>query len=178
MTTLTPPQLGSYAIDTSESTLTFRTRHLFGLAPVKGSFTITGGTVDVAEPAARSAIRAEIDAASFRTRNPLRDQTVRSARFLDTGRHPVITFSAGAAQGPALAATRPGSGGLTVPGTLTVRGTTRPVSLEVELLATGPGPVTARATARIDRTEFGVTALRGLAARYINVTLDIRCVRR
>ena len=31
-----PPQLGRYEIDTKRSTVTFRTRHLSGLAPVRG----------------------------------------------------------------------------------------------------------------------------------------------
>jgi hypothetical protein len=34
----TAPQLGRHEIDTSGSTITFRTRHLFGLAPVRGTF--------------------------------------------------------------------------------------------------------------------------------------------
>ena len=33
------------------------------------------------------------------------------------------------------------------------------------------------ATARIDRTEFGITAARGLAARYLNLTMEIQCTR-
>ncbi len=37
-------------------------------------------SADIAEPLADSAIHAEIDAASFRTGNPLRDRSVRSAR--------------------------------------------------------------------------------------------------
>jgi polyisoprenoid-binding protein YceI len=37
------PRPGRYEIDTSCSAVTFRTRHLFGLAPVRGSFTIRAG---------------------------------------------------------------------------------------------------------------------------------------
>jgi hypothetical protein len=33
------------------------------------------------------------------------------------------------------------------------------------------------AAARIDRNEFGVTAYRGLAARYLDMTVEVRCVR-
>ena len=52
-------------IDTSRSAVTFRTRHLFGLAPARGSFKIRDGTVDVAEPLAGSRIYAEIETASL-----------------------------------------------------------------------------------------------------------------
>jgi polyisoprenoid-binding protein YceI len=88
----TTPQPGRYEIDTGGSTVRFRTRHLFGLAPVRGTFAIASGTIDVAEPLVGSAVYAEIDAASFRTGNGQRDATVHSPRLLDTGRHPLITF--------------------------------------------------------------------------------------
>ena len=35
----------------------------------------------------------------------------------------------------------------------------------------------ARASTRIDRTEFGVTAYRGVAGRYLDITVEVRCVR-
>jgi polyisoprenoid-binding protein YceI len=163
---VTTPQLGRYEIDTGRSTVTFRTRHLFGLAPVRGTFAIRSGTIDVAEPLAASPILAEIDAASFCTRNPQRDASVRSARFLDAARHPVMTFRSERIDGEELT------------GTLTVRGVTRPVRLAVELADVSPRTFTARATTRIDRTEFGVTASRGLAGRYLDLSLEVRCIRR
>jgi hypothetical protein len=33
-----------------------------------------------------------------------------------------------------------------------------------------------RASTRIDRTEFGVTAYRGAAGRYLDLTVEVRCV--
>lgn len=146
--------------------MAFRTRHLFGLAPVRGTFGIKAGTVDVTEPLASSRIRVEIDAASFRTGLSPRDITVRSARFLDTGRHPVMVFVAEKADGD------------TLDGALTVCGTTRPVRLPLELSLQPDGSFTARAAVRIDRTEFGITASRGLAARYMDVSAEFRCERR
>ena len=74
------PRPGRYEIDTSCSAVTFRTRHLFGLAPVRGSFTIRAGTIDVAEPLADSSVHVHIDPASFRTGNGQRDSAVRSER--------------------------------------------------------------------------------------------------
>jgi polyisoprenoid-binding protein YceI len=165
-TTTTTPRLGRYEIDTSSSTVTFRTRHLFGLGPVRGAFGISAGTIDVAEPLAESGISAQIETASFRTGNDQRDGAVRSARFLDAGQYPVMSFISQGLDGPALA------------GALTVRDVTRPVSLSVELSAVSPRSFTARATTRIDRTEFGVTAARGLAGRYLDVTLEVQCVRK
>ena len=119
--------------------MAFRTRHLFGLAPVRGTFRVKAGTVDV---------------------------TVRSARFLDKGQHPVMVFVAEKTDGD------------TLDGALTVCGTTRVVRLPLELSLQPDGSFTARATVRIDRTDFGITASRGLAARYLDVSAEFRCVRR
>ena len=162
----TKPRLGRYDIDPDGSSLTFRTRHLFGLAPVRGTFRIRAGTVNVTEPLASTRIRVEIDAASFRTGNRARDDSVRSARFLDAGQHPVMVFVAEEMHGDEL------------DGALTVSGTTRPVRLPAEVSVLADGSLTARGTVRIDRTEFGITASPGLAGRYLDVTAEIRCVRR
>jgi polyisoprenoid-binding protein YceI len=163
---MTTPQLGRYEIDTGRSAVTFRTRHLFGLAPVRGRFAIRGGTVDIAEPLTASAVHAEIDAASFHTRNPQRDASARSARLLDVARHPVITFTSERVGRQELA------------GTLTVRDVTRPVNLSIEQSEVSPRTFTVRATTRIDRTEFGLTAYRGLAGRYLDMTVEIQCIRK
>lgn len=159
------PQLGRYHIDPDGSSVTFGTRHLFGLAPVRGRFAVRSGTVDVSEPLTSSRVHAEIDAASFRTGNRQRDAAVRSARFLAAGEHPVLAFSSAGLAGQLLA------------GTLTVRGVSRPVSVQTEITGVDPRSFTARATVRIDRYAFGVTASRGLAGRYLDITVEARCVR-
>jgi polyisoprenoid-binding protein YceI len=134
---------------------------------VRGAFTISSGTVDVAEPLAGSRIHAEIGAASFRTGNGQRDAAVRSGSMLDAGRHPVIIFDAEHVNGSVLA------------GELTVRGVARPVSLTVDSVEPdAAGSFTARARVRIDRTEFGITAMRGLAGRYLELFVEVQCVRR
>ena len=163
----TTPQPGHYDIDPGRSRVTFATRHLFGLGRVRGSFAVRGGTADVADPIAASAVYAEIETASFRTKNPARDGSVLSRRFLDPAGHPVMTFRSDRIE----------AGGQVVTGTLTVRGTSRPVTLTITRCEVSRGSFTARATARIDRTEFGITAARGLAARYLDLTMEVQCTR-
>jgi polyisoprenoid-binding protein YceI len=159
------PRPGRYEIDTSCSAVTFRTRHLFGLAPVRGSFRIRAGTIDVAEPLADSSVHVQIDPASFRTGNGQRDSNVRSEGLLDADRYPVITFRS------------EDMDDLTLTGALTVRNVTMPVSLSIEQSAVTSRSFNVHATTRIDRNEFGVTAYRGLAARYLDMTVEVRCVR-
>jgi polyisoprenoid-binding protein YceI len=163
----TTPQPGHYDIDTAHSGVTFATRHLFGLGRVNGSFAIRRGTADIADPIAASAIYAEIETASFRTKSGPRDRSVLSPRFLDPAGHPVMIFRSDRieAEGQVLA------------GTLTVCGATRPVALTVTRCEAGRGSFTARATARVDRTGFGITAARGLAARHLDLTVEVRCIR-
>ncbi len=162
----TKPRLGRYDIDPESSSVAFRTRHLFGLAPVRGRFRIRAGTVDVTEPASESRVFVEIDTASLRSGNPARDASVRSARFLDARQYPVMVFVAEEMDGQDLL------------GTLTVGAVARPVRLRVQVSGVSPGSFTARATVRLDRTEFGVTASPGLAARHLSVSLEVRCTAR
>ncbi|WP_298180800.1 YceI family protein [Saccharomonospora sp.] len=164
--TTTTPRPGRYEIDTAHSTVTFNTTHLFGLLPVRGTFTISSGTVDIAEPVGESDIRVEIDATSFRTPVAMRDKVVRSPMYLDTDRHPTITFTS-----------QRWDGG-TITGALTVRGVTKPVTLLMESTALDGDSFTVRAAARVDRTEFGVTATPGMAGRYLLFSSIVRCVRR
>ena len=76
----TTPHAGRYRIDPSRSIVAFKTRHLFGIAPVRGTFTIAAGTVDVADPAAQSSIRVDIGHRQF----PHRQSTTRCRRQGDT----------------------------------------------------------------------------------------------
>ena len=153
---------GRYEIDTERSTVTFRTRHMFGLAPVRGTVAVRAGTIDLAEPAAASSVQVEIDAATFHTGNERRDENVRSARYLDVAHHPVMTFASERVDGDALV------------GTLTVRGVTRPVRLAIEEPEFDLAPLSFHATTIIDRFAFGLTADRGMTGRHLH--LDIRVI--
>lgn len=156
---------GRYEIDAGTSSVTFTTRHVFGLLPVRGSFAIRSGTVELADPLGDSRVHAEIDVASFGTGNHRRDGVVRSETYLDADRYPVMTF----------AADRVGESAVT--GTLTVCGVTRPVTLSVEHAAASDRGFTVRAVTRVDRTEFGVTAAPGMTGRHLDVVLEVECVR-
>lgn len=160
------PRPGHYQIDAGRSVVTFRTRHLFGLAPVRGEVAFRAGTITIAEPLTASSIDAEIDTATFHTANAQRDQSVLSARFLDAERYPVMTFRSDgiSADGRAIA------------GALTVRDIAGPVSLAIREWTVSAQSFTAVAVVRIDRAAFGVTAARGLAARYLEISAAVHGV--
>src|SRR5262249_3590051 len=71
-----------------------------------------------------------------------------------------------------------GPAGRTVCGTLTVREFCKPVSLAVGQVKVTGELFTASASIRVDRTEFGVLAMPGLARRYLDLTVEVRCTYR
>ncbi|WP_091620581.1 YceI family protein [Amycolatopsis saalfeldensis] len=166
--TLQLPAPGAYRLDPDRTAVTFSTRHLFGLAPVRGFFRLRSGHVDVADPLPSSAVRAVIEASSVDTRNPVRDTAVRSKQYLDAEHHPEFVFASTGIE--------PAGEGWSVAGVLTIRGHREPVTLAVTACAPSAGGFLAVATARVDRYAFGVTTMRGMAARYLNLRLEIRAV--
>ena len=58
-----------------------------------------------------------------------------------------------------------------------MRDISRPVSLSIGQVTTDGQAFTASASVRVDRTEFGVTAMRGLAGRYLDLTVEVRSAR-
>jgi polyisoprenoid-binding protein YceI len=91
---------------------------MFGLAPARGTLAVTSGDLTITDPAEGSRARAEVSAASFSTRNVMRDPQVRSRLFLNARRHPAISFRT--------TSVRPSADGWTVSGTLTVKGKPAP----------------------------------------------------
>ncbi len=162
--TVTVPAAGTYRIEPGESTLSFATRHLFGLAPVRGTFALRDGVVHVASPVETSAVRATIAADSVDTGLAARDNTVRSGQFLDVARHPDITFTAdGVAR----------DGGWVLRGTLTVRGRAEPLDVRIDEVRVLDDRLLVRASAEVDRYAWGVTATKGMTGRRLRFSLSL-----
>jgi polyisoprenoid-binding protein YceI len=166
----------------------FCVRHMMVTA-VRGHFKDVHGTLDF-DPATPSeaSVEATIDARGIWTGEPDRDAHLKSADFLDVEHHPTITF-----RGKGVELVGPNEGRLG--GALTIRGVTRPVTLEVRALGqwetpwwedgVDRGPKTRAgfvATTRIDRKDFGVnwnSALdRGgvVVGDEVDITLDAEAI--
>lgn len=159
------PTAGRYRIDTERSAVTFATRHLFGLGPVRGTFALRDGVISVADPVGESAVHASVAASSFRTGNDTRDAAVLSRSLLDAERYPGITFTSTELVQAA--------GGWALRGELEVRGVVRLVEARLRAVSEAGGTLRATAEAAVDRYDFGITAYRGLAARRLTITLDV-----
>jgi polyisoprenoid-binding protein YceI len=120
---------GNYDIDPAHSRIGFVARHAM-VTKVRGSFNeFTGsGFFDAGDPA-KSNLTLTIEAKSVDTRQPDRDAHLRSNDFFDMDTYPQITFASTAVE-------RTGDDTYRVTGDLTIKGVTKPVSIDFEL--TGP----------------------------------------
>jgi polyisoprenoid-binding protein YceI len=169
------PPSGRYRIDPERSTITISTRHLFGLGPVRATVALRDGRIQVNDPVTGSAVRASAAAVSFRSGNDARDAAVLSTRLLDAATYPTLTFISTALEldsASGSASDREEVRWL-LRGELEVRGVSRLVEASIVTVSARGGTLHASARLRVDRYAFGITAYRGLAARWLTVDLDI-----
>jgi polyisoprenoid-binding protein YceI len=177
-TLATPALAATWTLDPPHSNVQFSVRHMM-LSNVRGEFTKVSGTVegDPGAPAAAT-ISATIDAASINTREPKRDEHLKSADFLDVAQFPTITFKSKRIE-PA------GSGKFKVTGDLTLHGVTKEVVLDVSDLTPpvkdpmGKTRAGATASTKIDRKDFGVNWSKAMdngglvVGNDITITIDV-----
>ena len=177
MTTSAAPTTGTttWNIEPNHSLVEFSAKHMM-ITTVKGRFRDVSGTivVDAANPN-RSTVQASMSAATIDTGVAQRDQHLVSADFLDAANHAAITFKSKRVEG----AKAESGDEFTVVGDLTIRGTTREVTLKATYEGQGKDPwggqrISFTATAKIDRRDFGLTWNQALEAGGILVSNDIK----
>jgi polyisoprenoid-binding protein YceI len=163
------PATGTYRLDPDASSVTFATKHMFGLGGVHGNFRLISGEITISDPLTSSTASAVVDAASFHTGGAARDNDVKSANFLHVREHPHITFT---------------STGLTqegdrwvLRGEITVRGHSTPAELTITQSRADENGVLVKATTRIDRYAHRLTKKKGLAGRYLDLEITGRAIR-
>jgi polyisoprenoid-binding protein YceI len=175
-------QATTWTIDPGHSAAQFAVRHMV-VSNVKGQFDGPTGTVtfDPANIPGTLRVEAYIDARTINTRNPDRDNDLRSDVFFDVDRFPRITFKSKRAEGAA--------GRFKVTGDLTMRGVTKEVVLDVE----GPTPeikdiwgnarVGATASTVLDRRDFGLLYSRilegggAVVGNDVTISIDLELTR-
>jgi polyisoprenoid-binding protein YceI len=143
---------GTWAIDPTHSTLGFTVRHLM-VSKIRGRFADFSGKLVINEDGTAQA-DAEIRVDSVTTDNEQRDGHLRTADFFHAEEFPVATFKS--------TGFRVNGEDFVVDGDFTIRGVTKPVSLDVEFLGVNPGmgqgPVAGfEAKTVINRRDFGIT---------------------
>jgi polyisoprenoid-binding protein YceI len=154
---------GEWILDPSRSTVSLNNRSMGGLARVRGVFRqVTGnGTIS---PDGQVSGTFAVATPSIDTRNARRDRHLRSADFFDSDNHPDITFT--------VEGIRPSGRGVTVAGTLSVRGRGRPLAFDATAAVHGNGEIWLDAEVSINRADFGLTwNLLGLVSMQNTLTV-------
>ena len=137
----------TYVVDASHSSVDFSIRHLVGRT--KGRFGDFTGTIgyDATKPDS-SSFSGTIQVKSIDTGNERRDGHLQSPDFFGAEDYPTITFES-------TEVTSAGENMLDVKGKLTMHGTTKEVTLSVEILGTGTNPRSGKAQIGLE-TNFSI----------------------
>ncbi|HET7645489.1 MAG TPA: YceI family protein [Candidatus Limnocylindria bacterium] len=162
----------TWTLDPAHSSVTFSAKHMM-VTTVRGSMTIRDLDLDFdPDDLTGSSVRVVLDAASIDTNQQMRDDHLRSADFLDVATHPEITFQS-------TEIVSKGGDDYEIRGDLTIRGTTRPVTLKAEYAGTvtnmqGGKSAGFSATTKINREDFGLTWNVALEQGGLLVSKDIK----
>ena len=145
----------SWSVDPMHTQVEFSAKHM-GIMTVRGAF--TGLTTEInfnEDDFTASSVEATIDASTLSTHDKQRDGHLKSADFLDVEHFPTIAFKSSRIEHAA-------HDQYTMTGDLTIRGVTRPVSLEVVYSGQAKDPMgnmhagfSAHTT--INRKDWGLT---------------------
>ncbi|MGC9991984.1 MAG: YceI family protein [Candidatus Cybelea sp.] len=160
-----------FTIDPIHTNVGFSVRHLM-IAKVRGHFKAVAGTIAIPPGSdVPEAVDVTIEGTSIDTREPQRDDHLRSPDFLDVATHPTLRFASTSISGSPDA--------FEIHGDMTIHGTTRPVVLH----ATFEGRVTDpwgnlragyEANTTISRKDFGLTWNQVLEAGGVAVGDEVR----
>ena len=158
--------MGNWRLDPYHTQVEFSAKHL-GMMTVRGHFAEVSTTADIdpAHPEAAS-VTVTIQTASIRTNHEVRDNDLRSSNFLEVDKYPTMAFTSTGIE-PA------GQDQWALTGDLTIKGNTRPVTLQVTKYGefNDPGMMGHRiaysAQTKIDRRDFGLTFNMLLYGRWV-----------
>ena len=142
---------GTWAIDPVHSSIGFSVRHLM-VSKVRGTFKDFSGAILVAGNGNPS-VTAEIAVDSISTNNEQRDAHVKSADFFAADKYPTATFRS--------TGVRANGDHYLLDGDFTLKGVTRPVTLDLEFNGVNPGMghgevAGFEASVVLNRKDFGI----------------------
>lgn len=164
-------QVETYTIDPRHTFPSYEISH-FGMSLQRGRFNKTAGKVTVDRAAKSGSVEVTIDVASIDTGLERLEEHIRSEDFLFAASHPTITF-----KGTQM--TFDGDKVKSVSGDLTMRGVTRPVTLNATLFACGNHPVNKKPmcggefVAQVKRSEWGIVKYTSSLADDMTLRINV-----
>lgn len=165
----------TYTIDGTHTFPRFEYSH-FGFSTQLSRFNKTSGTVTLDRTAKSGSVDVVIDATSVDTGHALFDGHIQGEDFFHTEKYPTITFKS---TGVNFAGDKLAS----VDGNLTIKGITKPVTLEVTSFHCMPHPIVkndacgANATTTIKRSDFGAGKHAPYVSDEVKLTIAIEAVK-
>jgi polyisoprenoid-binding protein YceI len=156
---------GTWTLDQSRSSFTFKNKTMWGLANVKGRFTEFSGDGSVDASGAVSG-RLDVKAQSVTTGIKQRDNHLRSADFFDAENHPDITVT--------ISGVDPADGDeLNVRAELSIRGNTVALPMRVRPEILNDGAVRLATTTSVEREQLGVSGnMAGMVGKTTTLSAD------
>ena len=144
---------GTWQIDPSHSGVNFSVRHMM-VSKVRGAFGSFDGTISIPDNVLDATVEASIDVASIDTHDNTRDEHLRGTDFFDVANSPTIAFRSTRLEQV--------GGDYRLHGDLTIKGTTRSVSLDLDVGGVGKDPwgntrLGVTASGSLNRKDFGLT---------------------
>ncbi|MDD7812845.1 YceI family protein [Mycobacterium sp. CSUR Q5927] len=143
-----PEAVGTWDLDTGQSSIRFENGTMWGALKVRGAFTDFAGSGEIKDAKTVSG-RVDIKAASVNTGLGTRDHDLRRSNFFDTDRYPDITVQVTSGE-PA------GGDAARLNAELTVKGITGPLPLKVDVTPIGDGAVRLTTETTVTRKQFAV----------------------
>jgi polyisoprenoid-binding protein YceI len=144
-----------YQLDPQHTYPSFETDHFGGASIWRGKFNKSSGWVAMDAQAGTGSLEATIDLSSVSIGNTVLEDELRSDMFFDVAKYPTAVYRGTQVH---FKDGKP----VSVDGTLTMHGVTRPLALTIESFKCYPNPVTKKevcgteSTGTFDRSDFGV----------------------
>lgn len=143
---------GTWTVDPIHSSIGFEVKH-FGISTFRGRFTGYEGTIETGEGSIER-VEGKVDVASVDVRDEQLAGHLQSEDFFDAANHPSIAFASTGVRAVE-------DGRYELDGALTIRGVTKPVTLEVEADGAGEDPyggyrLSLRGSGEVNRFDYGI----------------------
>ena len=166
----------TYSIDPNHTHATFAFQHL-GFSTFHGKVPARAGTIVLDRAAKSGRVDVEFDPKAVATGVPKFEEHLRSSDFFEVARHPTASFKSSKI-------TFDNDVPKTIAGDLTIKGITRPVTLQVQSFHCADHPMAkvpacgANATASIKRSDYGMVYALPAVPDEIKLEIEVEAMQK